>query len=167
MNKKLCLVILLLSSLVYSQDTIKQFDPNNPNKLLTEYVIDNDTQKSNGFFKEYDQNGELKSHAEYKNGLLWNIYLVKDANDTVISDFGTFKNGSGTIKIYKNDKINAVREYEDGLLNGLSIKYYDNGEIAMKGNYHNGKRCGIWYRYNKDGTLKDNGEKSFGEKCPN
>ena len=137
MKKYLHITILLWSSIVYSQDTIRQFDPNNSDRLIKEYVVDNNTQKLNGFYKEYDEIGELKSHAEYKNGLLWNIFLVKDSNNNIISDFGTFKNGTGTLKEFKGKNIiKSISEYKNGLLNGSSIKYYDNGEISMKGNYY-------------------------------
>lgn len=168
MNNFLFIIILLFNLTVYGQDTIRQFNTNDSSKLIKEYIIDNETQKPNGFFKEYDRNGELKTHIEYKNGLMWNIFLVKDKNNHQIIDFGTFKDGNGTIKSFKDkDIISSVREYKNGVLNGLSIKYHNNGEVSMKGNYYNGNRCGTWYRYNNDGTQKENEEKEFGKKCLN
>lgn len=166
MNKYLYIVIIFSSSIIYGQDTIRHFNQNDLSKLVAEYIVDNETQKNNGFFREYDENGELKIHTEYKNGLLWNIFIIKDSDNNQILDFGTFEDGNGTIKNYKNkDTITSIREYKNGVLNGLSLEYYKNGKISMRGNYDKGNRCGTWYRYNKDGTLKENGERDFGKKC--
>ena len=149
------------------QYTIRKYKQNDSTRVYMEYVLDQTTKKPHGFFKEYNDQGELKYHVEYNNGLLWNIYLIKDANNMPV-DFGTFKNGTGIIKNYnENGIVSSIREYENGVLNGMSQKFYNNGTVAMEGGYYEGKRCGTWFRYNIDGTLKENGTKEFGDKCPN
>jgi antitoxin component YwqK of YwqJK toxin-antitoxin module len=166
--KKYIYILTLLSSIsLLGQDTVRQFFPDKPAQLMKEYLAHKDTQKPIGYYKEYAQNGTLKMHTEFNNGLLWNVFIVHDSNNVQIFDFGTFKNGTGTLRDFRDkETTRSLRSYKDGVLHGRSIKYYANGSISMQGNYNNGNRCGTWYKYTKNGTLKENGAKKFGQECP-
>ncbi|NJN33970.1 MAG: hypothetical protein HC817_06710 [Saprospiraceae bacterium] len=72
-----------------------------------------------GILKEYYENGKLRSIKEYRDGLLWNIFEMYFSDGEPL-DFGDFKNGSGTIKIYNRFKILTY------------IITYQNGEIIKR-----------------------------------
>lgn len=164
------ILLVIVFSIAYvsmnAQDTIRKFRGKNLDVVATEFVIDNETKKPNGFFKVYFEDGTLKEHKVFKKGLLWNIILLKNTDREVINDIGTLENGTGTVKVYNEENnLKTIATYKDGILHGESIKYYNSGQIAMKGNYFDGSRCGKWYRYDKKGNLKENGEREFKIDC--
>jgi antitoxin component YwqK of YwqJK toxin-antitoxin module len=80
-----------------------------------------------GDYYEYYHDGTLKIHAQYKEGLFWNIITYQDEEKTPF-DFGDFKDGNGNITIYAPE-----------------------GQLRAEGNYVDGKPDGPWKFYSNAG----------------
>ena len=158
--------LFLISFKSWSQDTVRLYYETAPTALRTEYIVNNQTHKPDGYSKEYFENGQLRSHRIYIDGLLWNIIELRKADGTRVKDFGTYKDGNGTIKLYdEKDRLKSLTTYTKGILNGPCFKYYNSGKVAMKGNYYDGQRCGSWVRYDKEGAVKKEGVREFRINC--
>ncbi|MBN1463540.1 MAG: hypothetical protein JW922_07690, partial [Paludibacteraceae bacterium] len=60
---------------------------------------------------------------------------------------------------YESGKINLIRNYNNGLLDGKCYKYYPNGNIMIESTYCYGKENGWCIKYNSDGSIKEKIEK--------
>ena len=107
---------------------------------LSWYYDNNRSQRINGTFMNYYENGEKKQEENYKNGLadgLWQMWCIngekvyeKNYKDGNLNGRrrGWFKNGK---KCYENN-------YKDGNYDGLQKGWYKNGEKAYERNYKDG-----------------------------
>lgn len=77
--------------------------------------------KISGIYQYYYSNGQLWIEKEYRNGLLWNIHGSYDQKGGS-RDFGTLKDGNGTVKYYTEEgKVYTIQTFE----NGIKIKAED------------------------------------------
>ncbi len=90
--------------------------------------------KNNGVTRRYDNEGNLRSEINYKNGR---------------------EDGKSVIFYLSNeDNYKATSYYTNGKLNGDYSEEYENGKPKAKGTYTNGSKTGKWIYYNKDGSVK-------------
>jgi uncharacterized protein len=134
----------------------------------------------NGYFKEYSEDGNLKTVSKYIDGV-----LQKEAAEIAKLDVKTEYYSNGQIKkrgSYKNNisegisreyspegKIIASKIYLDGIVIGDGIvdengvkqgpwkEYHDGGELRSVGKYVNGLKIGEWKFYYKNGKLEQTG----------
>ena len=81
--------------------------------------------------RSYYPEGNIKSEASIKNGLLEGVSTM----------------------YYKNGNKMSEAIYKSGLLHGLSISYYENGEIKATAHYYNGLLHGKSSYWEKNGNL--------------
>ena len=126
-----------------------------------------------GYWKEYFENGKLKSEGYYKNGIkngYWKNYNQKDKLETE----GNYINGlkEGMWKKYWENSVNLKSKcnYTNNLKNGTLIEYIKNNntknnDIYRKIEYKNGIRDGYYQEFKsnkssiflfKHGILKNN-----------
>jgi len=135
----------------------------------------------NGYFKEYDEKGDLISAVKFVNG-----EKVEKAEELAKLDVRTDYYPSGKVKIvatYSKDGIpeGVRREYNEdgqvvksyiflhgkiigegiftdaGLKEGNWIEYYTNGKIKAKGNYTADEKNGQWQYFYSNGQLEQIG----------
>jgi antitoxin component YwqK of YwqJK toxin-antitoxin module len=140
----------------------------------------------NGYFKEYDRNGNLISVVKYVNGEkeekteeLTQLDIKTDywpnGKPKIVA---TYKNGvpegvrreyneNGEVEksyIFKNGKIIAEGILTDGgKREGLWKEYYLDGSLKSEGNYKNDKKTGKWKYYYPNGQLEETGEYENGK----
>ena len=71
---------------------------------------------------------------------------------------GGFKKGKRTgewLYYNKYGQLCSVKNYKDGMLDGLSELYHENGHLMIIGNYEDGKKDGLWQEYYDNRQLKD------------
>lgn len=137
--------------------------------------------KKNGFFKEYDINGNFLSVSKYQNDL-----LLEDAPETKILEKKTAYHSNGqpsiTATYYKGVEEGIRREFDtagnvikgyifsngklryegitdlNGLRQGLWKEYYETGELRSEGRYTNSRTVGKWKFYFPNKTIEIVGE---------
>ncbi|WP_159038670.1 toxin-antitoxin system YwqK family antitoxin [Brumimicrobium mesophilum] len=73
--------------------------------------------------KYYYESSQLWVQKEYKDGKYFNIKQLYDSQGNSL-DFGTLKDGTGTVKYYTEDaKVYLIRFFEDGIV--VNEEYYD------------------------------------------
>lgn len=114
--------------------------------------------KLEGLFKEYYEDGSLKSEGVYKNdkleGEVKNYYENGNIKSKII-----YKNGLEEGKaLYYYNKSEVILEkekmYKGGKLNGKSKEYYSDGTLAKETEYKNDEKDGIEKEYNFDGVCE-------------
>jgi uncharacterized protein len=136
--------------------------------------------KKDGYFKEFDKDGNLISIQKYENDI-----LVEDAPElasyVVKTDY--YKNGKVSIvQSYKDDIPHGIRQeyspdgqitksyiFRNGIITGLGIvdekgmrqrawtEFYETGEKEANGEYLNGKKTGLWKYYFRNGKTEQTG----------
>lgn len=112
-----------------------------------------------GFWKEYYDNGKLRSEGIYTNNVKtgdWKFYT----ENAIIKQVGKFnKNGFQTGEwkwYYENGKIQKTENFENGVLQGLMEEYDEKEVLIAKGNYEEGNEDGSWFftttNYRQEGT---------------
>lgn len=137
--------------------------------------------KKNGYFKEYNEFGNLVAITKYENGV-----LVKNPPELAKVEtrveyhpngkpkfMGVYKDGvpDGVIREYSPEgKIVAAEVYKDGIKVGEGIydeqgreqgkwkEYHDTGELKAEGEYLNGMRIGPWIFYHPNGKTDQKGK---------
>lgn len=89
--------------------------------------------KLNGFEKCFYENGQIKLHGQWVNGV-----NVGDMNLWYSSGQKSFES----------------RYLENGKPHGLWKGWYENGQIQYEQNYSNGIKTGKWINYKKDGGVE-------------
>ena len=163
------------------QDTWKEFYKNDKIKIERNYL--NDT--LNGYYKEFDQFGNLVSIFKYKNGEKFNIDSVKSVNVVIKEEY--YDNGkikyrgsyidSVPVGLHKNFAIDGsvVNAYlyndfgkligeglvdQDDKKQGIWKYYYESGELQAEGRYTNDKKSDEWIFYYKNGKIEQKGKYS-------
>jgi len=136
--------------------------------------------KKDGYFKEFDKNGNLTKIEKYEND-----NLIDDAPELASLEVKTDYYINGKLKIvqsYKNDIPEGVRrEYspdgqitksyifkngiivgegivdEKGLRQGSWKEFYESGEKEAEGEYKNGLHQGQWKYYFRNGIIEQTG----------
>ncbi len=118
-----------------------------------------------GPWKEYYEDGKIRSEGSYLNGKqvgLWKYYFANGK----IENTGSFnKNGKteGDWKWYYDDgTIRKEETYSNGLADGTSTEYDENGKIVAQGEYVDGNEQGKWvYQY---GDIREEGNYQDGSR---
>ena len=136
--------------------------------------------KKDGYFKEFDKDGNLLSIKKYRDD-----FLEEDAPELQSLEIKTmfYPNGKKRIvQSFKDDIPQGIRrEYdqegkiiksyifkdgritgegivdEEGMKQGFWTEFYDNGDKEGEGNYTNGKKTGKWNYFFKSGTVEQTG----------
>jgi uncharacterized protein len=136
--------------------------------------------KKDGYFKEYDRDGNLKTIQKYEND-----YPVEDAPELASYEVRTDYYRNGKVRIVQSYKDNVPqgirREYspegeivksyifrngiiagdgivdEKGLKQGAWKEFYESGEKESEGGYLNGKKSGKWQFYFRNGKTEQSG----------
>ena len=137
--------------------------------------------KKNGYFKEYDENGQLLSVKKYVNDV-----EEKEAPELASLSIKTDYYPSGKVKTvasYNGDVPQGVRrEYdetgkitsgyvfhkgnmvgegiidEEGIKDGPWKEFYDDGTLRSAGTYDKGNRIGDWKFYYENGKIESQGK---------
>ena len=141
----------------------------------------------NGYFKEYDKDGNLLSVVKYVNGILQTDAVEVTKLDLKreyypsgqIKKIGSFKNEipEGVTREFseKGEIINA-QIYKggniigDGIVDAAGLKqgewkeYYETGELKANGKYENGLKIGEWKFWYENGKMEQKGLYVKGEK---
>lgn len=120
----------------------------------------------NGYFKEYELNGDVISTLLYRDDV-----LVEDVNTEQIEV---------KTEYFKSAKVKSLKGYKRGVLEGNSVEFdslghmvsaevYKNGILASKGGIFDslGLRDGAWKDFYPDGSLKSEGTYKHGLKYGN
>lgn len=117
----------------------------NETKFIDDYI------DGNNIF--YHKNGTILSNIEYKNGAPYNIIKMNDSLGNIL-DFGTFKNGSGTLIEYSTTgKKRSLTTYQDGYKNGISLRFFENGKTYSEDFYSNGRKDGTSTHFFSTGEI--------------
>ena len=85
-----------------------------------------------------------------KNGV--SLYSDKTIKSTFLFANGV-KIGEERIYFKGYSLLNKIKNWENGILNGLSTTFYKTGERYIEANYKNGKLDGSYVVYEKDGSI--------------
>jgi antitoxin component YwqK of YwqJK toxin-antitoxin module len=153
--------------------------------LLAQGITDFQNRKQ-GVWKEYYDDGNIKSEGEYEDDLKikeWKYYYPSGK----IEQRGSFLKGklTGTWRWYfENGRLLREEVYRNGLEDGISLEYGNegdtlaygeyldgekegiwlirSGDILMKGNYQSGQKNGLWQYIFLDGTIRFSGNYTQG-----
>lgn len=147
-------------------------------KVKTEGTYRDD--KRNGYFKEYDEKGNLTDVSKFVNDIkqeeapelvkldVRTDYYPNGKVKTVGSYIGDVPEGirreyaeNGEVKAaftYRKGKIIAEGIIDDeGVKDGPWKEFYDDGQLRSEGNYRNGNRIGKWRFYHPNNNLEQEG----------
>jgi antitoxin component YwqK of YwqJK toxin-antitoxin module len=122
-------------------------------KLLRQGKLD-DQGREQGLWREFYEDGKIKSEGNYKDGKRekpWNFYF----NNGQVEQTGEYVKGkpSGEWKKYFQDgNLNRDEFYDNGKENGIMTEYARDSTIIAKGNYVDGKKDGVW-NFNNNGYI--------------
>ncbi len=128
-------------------------------KIFGEGIVDEKGMKQ-GFWKEFYENGILKSEGNYKDNIktdIWKFYTETEK----LKQTGKFnKNGFQTGEwkwFYENGNLQKTENFTNGILEGLTEEYDENGNLISKGNYEEGQEDGFWFftttNYKQEGNF--------------
>ncbi len=143
----------------YSEDgKIKKSYILHEGRVIGEGGIVDDKGFKNGHWKEYYDDGALKSEGKYVAGRkvdYWKYYF-KNGEIEQEGNFGTKGEFDGVWKwYYETGKERLVENYENGLLEGAVNEYDEKGNIIVKGEYLGGEENGNWLY--KNGSSQQTG----------
>jgi len=84
-----------------------------------------------GFYREYYDNGYMKSRLSFKNGQL----------------------DGRSFLFYPNGYLKQQVQYKEGVLDGTSFEFYENGQYKIQSNYKDGKTDGRTMMFYENGNL--------------
>lgn len=135
---------------------VKEYYSNGSVSRSYEFKSNDKEKKFNGEYKEFWENGNIKSFVIYKDGIRngpvkgyfenGNIEFSGNLLNNII-------NGEAT-SFYKNGKLKSIETYRDNLRHGNSKYYYESGELNSIYNYIKDKRQGLSRSYFENGNLK-------------
>jgi len=133
-------------------DTARIYSEGN---LLRQGKLD-DQGREQGLWKEFYENGGLKSEGNYKDGKRekqWSYYFANGQAEQT----GEYIKGkpSGEWKKYFSDgKLNRDEFYENGKENGIMTELTRDSVVIARGNYVDGKKDGVW-NFNNNGYIAE------------
>jgi antitoxin component YwqK of YwqJK toxin-antitoxin module len=128
----------------------------------------NHSKKKQGQWKEYYQNGKLKSDKSFKYDELYGFCSEYYDNGQVKSSrkYGYNKSKEGTWKTFSKTGVLTSNEvYSFGKLEGKSITYYDSGKEHVITTYDDGVKEGLYAVKSETGAILEYGTHDYkGEK---
>lgn len=101
----------------------------------------------NGDWKDYYENGQLKSEGKYSNGVKTGVWIYYYKNGRV-NQKGLYINGNAEGEwnwYYKSGKLLRNENYIEGYQDGILTEYSDSGVVISKGEYVEGSKQGKWF----------------------
>jgi antitoxin component YwqK of YwqJK toxin-antitoxin module len=81
--------------------------------------------------------------------------LNKQFQNLNYEKYNTHIQPHGVVKTYySNGKLNEIKTYKNGVLDGLSELFYKTGKLWIKSTYKNGKLEGLWEDWYENGVLR-------------
>lgn len=159
----------------------RTFHPNMVTQSEGYYRNDN----KDGYWKEFDEQGNLLSTVKYDNGVLIpepdelaKIDIRKKYHSNAqVKSVGSYLKGveEGVHRFFSEDgKVEDAKIYRQGKVAGEGIvdpegkrqgewkEYYETGELRARGKYVNNRREGKWTFYYRDGKVEQQGHYSKG-----
>lgn len=99
--------------------------------------------KKQGVFKQFDQNGEVRTSFIYQQD--------QKIGEGVVDSKGV--NQGPWKHYYKTGELRSEGNYVDGLKDGDWVFYHKSGEVEQKGKYRQNEANGRWVWYYEDGTM--------------
>ncbi len=109
-----------------------------------------------GLWREYWENGTLKSETIYLNGKKEGLELIWNEHPNCLKEQSIYKAGvlNGTsIHYSKKCKKELEENFSFGVKNGRETTYYPNGNIQSDGVFKKGKLVGVYKIYKKNGDF--------------
>lgn len=125
---------------------VEKADIYDSGKVMAEGVLDS-AGVQQGEWKEFHENGQVKSIGKYVNGIKvgeWKYYF---ANGKMFENGKYDKKGKEEGKwmwYFANGKLRRESNFYNGLEDGYFIEYDDSGAVITKGQYTEGLKEGIW-----------------------
>lgn len=142
--------------------------------------------KKHGYWKTYDEEGNLLETLKYENGILIpdpeelaKLDIKREYHPNAqVKSVGSYNKGvkEGVHREYSLEgKVTAAKIYSKGKVIGEGIvddqgrrqgpwkEFYESGELKSEGNYKNGLREGEWVFYYRDGKEEQRGSYYKGE----
>lgn len=136
--------------------------------------------KKDGYWKTYDEEGNLLETLKYENGILIpdpeelaKLDIKREYHPNAqVKSVGSYNKGlkEGVHREFSMDgKVTAAKIYSKGKVTGEGIvdaegrrqgpwkEFYETGELKSEGNYKNGLREGEWVFYYRDGKEEQRG----------
>lgn len=165
----LLLIIILLmifcAKLYYKLSKLREFSKNSINyeqkSLVAKSNVDNAIQDNAQ--KDLESNLEienLRKEIDVYKAMCSNIqiatslYSDKTLKSVCLSVNG-YKNGEERIYFKGSAFLNKIRNWNKGVLDGISTTFYKTGEKYIEANYKEGKLNENYIVYNKDGSIKE------------
>lgn len=108
---------------------------------VTKYNQLDENGNKTGVWREYFENGKIKSEISYKGGLKDGLAKEYDKDGKLLS-------------INQMSKGNEASDPGGIVIIDLYKEYYDNGKVKLVGGLNKGKKSGIFREYTRDGELK-------------
>ena len=159
------------------QGSWKDFYPSGNIKTEKSYLND----KLHGYYKEYDEKGNLVLTMLYENGVIVNSKVDDNADIEIVNRYsqegqliynGAYRNRIpvGIHREFKDGKVISSKIFNDngiivsegivdesGNKNGQWKDFYPDGTVRAEGQYIDSRRTGLWKFYNREGKLEQTG----------
>lgn len=134
MKIQISIVLVFIAVCFACGDETKTIEEtNDAGVVIKRYVINEENQKKEGIYMEYDEEGKLIEEATYVADIL-----------------------EGERKIYySNGQIQYLERYSNGQYEGKYQAFHENGKLALEGQYENNAMTGEWLGYYDNGQMKE------------
>jgi uncharacterized protein len=157
---------LCISTNAISQNTLlkKYYDVQKKQLKEAYKVNDHDTTILDGIYKNYYQNGKIKTVGFYTNNQATDYweYFYQNGNLKMEGLILNFFNEGHWIYYFENGNKSSEGKMEKGKKNGYWKYYYENGSAKSEGEVSDGKLNGEWLYYYEDATFKAKANYKFG-----
>ncbi len=109
--------------------------------------------KPEGKLIRYYPEGNVKAKMNYRGDTV-DVVLYNRKGDCVITGKYFQKKKTGIWTTCRENRLIALEEYQNDLLNGKSIRYTEAGGVAEEKHWKGGKPDGVWKLFFPDGKLK-------------
>lgn len=128
----------------------------------TYFITEIKNNMKNGTTKQYNKDDKLIWESTYKDNLLdgkvksYTRRHLIEVSDTPLEE-GTYINGKleGEYRIFDRGKIEWIKLYKNGKLDGVSKKFFFDGRITCIEPYKDGELNGIYKKFYKNGNLQE------------
>jgi antitoxin component YwqK of YwqJK toxin-antitoxin module len=159
----------LVQSITFSQGLREglttSFHPNSSKHIEAEYR----SNRLNGFYKEYDRTGALKTEMVFNDSVTvgpYREYYAREGQPSYVNPKqvkveGQFVNGKRHgkwVTFYNTGDLAVIQTYENGKVEGPHIEYDQDGGIILQVNYKNDVPNGQFTRFSFGGTVEETGD---------
>jgi antitoxin component YwqK of YwqJK toxin-antitoxin module len=127
-------------------------------KVVAEGILD-ESSLQQGYWKEYHENGTLKSEGKYVYGVKvgeWKFYYMNGKKFEIGKYDQKGRPIGHWIWYYDDGKVLRESDFHEGLQDGDFVEYSDSGSVITQGQYLDGLKEGKWVY--KNGNYKEVGK---------